>query len=66
MIDETHLNPFPSMERRKPGPVARLENARNVTIVLEDDLIEWGKRQPDGLSHLVRAMLREAKSRSDS
>jgi hypothetical protein len=53
-------------KRRKPGPTPRLQNARGVTISLEDDLIEWGKSQPGGLSQMVREFLRAAKEKSGS
>jgi hypothetical protein len=51
-----------STPRRKPGPTPQLQKARAVTILLEEDLIEWGKSQPGGLSQLVRQMLRAAKT----
>jgi hypothetical protein len=50
-------------QRRKPGPTPRLQNARGVTIFLEDDLIEWGKSQPGGLSQMVREFLRATKDK---
>lgn len=51
-------------ERRKPGPVPGPE-MRQFTILMEPDLGEWGKRQPGGLSELVRRLLREEKQRQE-
>jgi hypothetical protein len=48
--------------RRKPGPTPRLKGARSINILLEDDLIEWGKSQPGGLSQMVREFLRTSKN----
>jgi hypothetical protein len=48
--------------RRKPGPVADL-NAVRTTVVLDKDLVEWGKNQPGGLSRLLRELLQEAAQR---
>lgn len=49
-------------ERKKPGPVPG-PATRKYNILLEEDLGEWGKAQPGGLSDLVRRLLREAKNR---
>jgi hypothetical protein len=48
--------------RKKPGPVAN-PNLVSATVKLEDDLVEWGKNQPGGLSALLRRLLREEKEK---
>jgi hypothetical protein len=58
MTDLTNSQP---VARRKPGPTPYLKKARSVNIMLEDDLIEWGKSQPGGLSQMVREFLRAKK-----
>ena len=35
-------------------------NAVRTTVVLDRDLLEWGKNQPGGLSRLLRELLQEA------
>jgi len=51
--------------RKKPGPAPRL-NTDRTTLMLDPDLIEWGKQQPGGLSETVRRLLREAKVKAES
>lgn len=41
-----------------PGPPTR-----KYTVLLEEDLAEWAKRQPGGLSDLMRRLLKEARTR---
>jgi len=41
---------------KKRGPVKQLDT-RTFTVMLPDDLGEWGKNQPGGLSQLVRDTL---------
>jgi hypothetical protein len=48
--------------RKKPGPIPGPATVRT-NVLLEADLIEWGKQQPGGLSELVRRLLREAYER---
>ena len=48
--------------RRKPGPVPNPAR-RRTTVMLEDELAEWGKRQPGGLSELLRRLLMEERER---
>ena len=45
--------------RRKPGPVPGPETQK-YNVLLEPALAEWGKKQPGGLSELVRRLLRQA------
>lgn len=53
------IEPTASLERRKPGPVAR-PNTRVATVILDEDLLDWGKSQPGGLSETMRRLLRTA------
>jgi hypothetical protein len=48
--------------RRKPGPVPG-PPTRKYNLLLDEELGEWGKRQPGGLSELVRQLLTEEKKR---
>jgi hypothetical protein len=50
--------PAEGKARRKPGPLPGPER-RQYTILIDPDLGEWGKRQPGGLSDLIRRLLRE-------
>jgi hypothetical protein len=43
--------------KKKPGRVAN-PNLVTTSILLEKDLLTWGKAQPEGLSALVRRLLR--------
>jgi len=52
-------------ERKRPGPVPGVPTQR-YTLLLEEELGEWGKRQPGGLSDLVRGLLRRAKQEAKS
>jgi len=45
-------------ERKKPGPVAN-PNLVMTTVSLESEMLEWGKKQPAGLSALLRRLMRE-------
>ncbi len=45
---------------RKRGPIAGPPTAKT-TVLLPPDLVEWGKRQPGGLSWLLRRLLTEAR-----
>lgn len=46
--------------RRRPGPVPG-PPTKKYTVLLDEGLGEWGKRQPGGLSELVRRLLGEAR-----
>ena len=50
-------------ERRKPGPVPG-PPTRKVNILLEEELAEWGKQQPGGLSEMVRRLLQTERRRT--
>jgi hypothetical protein len=49
--------------RRKPGPVPGPATAK-YTVLLPEDLGEWGKRQPGGLSALLRRLLQSARAKA--
>lgn len=53
----------PSAEKKKPGPVPGIPTQK-VTVLLDPDLLEWGKHQPGGLSNTLRSLLREARAAS--
>ncbi len=46
--------------KKKPGRVPGPPTGK-ITVLVEPDLTEWGKRQPGGFSALVRRLLKEAK-----
>jgi len=48
--------------RKKPGPVPGPQT-RKYNILIEEEIAEWGKRQPGGLSELIRKLLSEEMSR---
>lgn len=50
--------------RKQPGRVANPSLVRG-NVMLDADLLEWGKQQPEGLSGLVRDLLRKEKARRD-
>jgi hypothetical protein len=47
-------------ERKKPGRVAGPET-KKYNVLIEEELAEWGKREPGGLSELVRRLLKKAR-----
>lgn len=50
--------------RKKPGPVPGPPMNR-YNILLEEELGEWGKRQPGGLSGLIRRLLKEEREKKE-
>ena len=48
--------------KKSPGPVAVPGRART-TLYLDEALTEWGKRQPGGLSEVVRRLLEQERLR---
>lgn len=46
-------------ERRPTGPLPKLDT-RMTAVMLEEEMIEWGKRQEGGLSATVRRLIRMA------
>lgn len=58
------MNPMKTREteaRKRPGPVPG-PPTRKYNILLEEELGEWGKLQPGGLSELIRRLLSTAPS----
>lgn len=49
---------------KRRGPVPGPEKART-NVLIEPDLLEWGKHQPGGFSELVRRLVREAKEKQE-
>ena len=52
-------------ERRKPGPVPG-PPTKKYNVLIEEALAEWGKRQPGGLSELLRRLLKKAKAEAEA
>ncbi len=52
-------------ERRKPGPVPG-PSTKKYNVLIEEALAEWGKRQPGGLSELLRRLLKKAKDEAEA
>lgn len=48
--------------KKKPGPVPG-PPTRKYNILVEEELGEWAKSQPGGLSELVRQLLKEERQR---
>jgi hypothetical protein len=57
-MEETEKLP----SRKKPGPVPGPPMTR-YNILLEEELGEWGKQQPGGLSETIRRLLRQERVR---
>ena len=45
---------------RKPGP-----ERRQYPVLIEEELGDWAKAQPGGLSETVRRLLREAREKAE-
>jgi hypothetical protein len=54
-----------TVKKRRPGRVAGPVTEK-YTILLPPELGDWGKRQPGGLSDLVRRLIQEAKDKQES
>jgi hypothetical protein len=50
-----------SPKRRGPLPA---RNQSRYNVILDEELAEWGKRQPGGLSRLLRALLADAREQA--
>lgn len=46
---------------RKPGPIPK--GYKQTVIQLPPDLLEWAKRQPEGLAGLARLLMAEERQR---
>jgi hypothetical protein len=53
-----------AVKRRRPGRVKGTPTQK-YTLLLEEDIAEWGKQQPGGLSELLRRLLRKAREESE-
>ena len=51
--------------KRKPGPLPG-PPTRKYNLLLDEELGEWGKQQPGGLSELVRRLIKEERDRRAS
>ena len=54
-MDKTKLDPGGRRRGRVPSEAERIKT----TLLLDLDTVEWGKRQPGGLSETIRQLLRE-------
>ena len=54
-MDKTNSDPGGRRRGRVPSEVERIKT----TLLLDLDTVEWGKRQPGGLSEIIRQLLRE-------
>jgi hypothetical protein len=54
--------PSPSPSKKR-GRVAAVKQAR-YNVILDEDLAEWGKHQPGGLSHTLRTLLAKARAKA--
>lgn len=54
----------PKPEKRRRGPVAN-PNTLRTTVVLDRTLADWGKKQPGGLSAILRQCLEERRAQAD-
>lgn len=48
--------------RRRPGPVPG-PTTRKYNVLIEEELADWGKQQPGGLSELIRRLLKAERKR---
>ncbi len=54
-MDKTNSDPGGRRRGRVPSEAERIKT----TLLLDLDTVEWGKRQPGGLSEIIRQLLRE-------
>ena len=47
-------------QKRRRGRVPANAERVKTTLLLDLDTVEWGKREPGGLSELIRQLLRQA------
>jgi hypothetical protein len=48
---------------KKRGRIAAVKQAR-YNVILDEELAEWGKHQPGGLSHTLRILLAKARAKA--
>ena len=54
-MDKINSDPGGRRRGRVPSEAERIKT----TLLLDLDTVEWGKRQPGGLSEIIRQLLRE-------
>jgi hypothetical protein len=64
MKTSTRKKKEPEPVRKKPGPVAN-PNLVTTSVSLEADKLDWGKRQPGGLSAFLRRLMAEEYERQE-
>jgi len=47
-------------QKKRPGPFPG-PRTNKITVLIEPELIDWGKQQPGGLSATLRGLLKVAK-----
>ncbi len=63
-IEDMETDKVIASPAKKRGPVKQMDT-RGFTVMLPDDLGEWGKNQPGGLSQLVREVLQRVREESE-
>ena len=58
------MNTNKDRTKRRPGPVPG-PATKKYNVLVEEDIGEWAKQQPGGLSELVRRLLKEERKRHD-
>jgi hypothetical protein len=51
-------------DNRKPGPVPG-PPTRKCNVLIEEELADWGKQQPGGLSELIRRLLKAERHKQE-
>jgi len=55
--------PTPARPHKKTGPVPRVGPVVPTHVYISEELCEWAKHQPEGLSALVRLALEDLRAR---
>lgn len=58
----TETNTTQKLTLKKPGPKPG-PKTQKYNVLIEEELGEWGKEQPGGLSELIRRLLKKERSR---
>jgi hypothetical protein len=53
------MSTLSKIHKSKAGRPKSLQDGDTVTILLEKEMAAWGKARPEGLSALIRRLLRE-------
>ncbi len=64
-VSMSQMETHETKTRKKPGPVPGAPT-RKYNVLLEEELGEWAKQQPGGLSELVRRLIREERQRKEA